>query len=121
MEEPRYLLSHTTDVIACSHTLPLNDEVFTKELRKIALDSPVAFSNGIGVIPWTVQENCAVAVTSSKLMKQYDVVVWPRHGMFASGEDTNLTFNATYAVENVAESLVKMISVGQYILQNLMK
>lgn len=52
-----------------------------------------------------------IAVATSGLMKQYDVVIWAHHGMFCSGENFNLTFRLMHTVEKSAEILVKVRSM----------
>ncbi|MBQ1576500.1 MAG: class II aldolase/adducin family protein, partial [Oscillospiraceae bacterium] len=44
-------------------------------------------------------------------MKKYDVAIWAHHGMFASGEDFDLTFGLMHTVEKSAEILVKVRSM----------
>lgn len=48
---------------------------------------------------------------TSELMKQYDVAIWAHHGMFASGENFDLTFGLMHTVEKSAEILVKVRSM----------
>ena len=52
-------------------------------------------------------------------MKSYDVAVWAHHGMFASGEDFDLTFGLMHTVEKSAEILVKMLSMRPDKLQTI--
>lgn len=104
--------AHTTNVIALSFVLPLDDKVFTRELWEMATECPVVFPGGIGVVGWMVPGGRDIAVATSELMKKYDVAIWAHHGMFASGEDFDLTFGLMHTVEKSAEILVKVISMG---------
>lgn len=103
--------AHTTNVIALTFVLPLDDKVFTRELWEMATECPVVFPDGIGVVPWMVPGGREIAVATSELMKKYDVVIWAHHGMFASGEDFDLTFGLMHTVEKSAEILVKTLSM----------
>lgn len=103
--------AHTTNVIALSFVLPLSDEVFTRELWEMATECPVVFPAGVGVVDWMVPGGREIAVATSKLMEQYDVAIWAHHGMFAAGEDFDLTFGLMHTVEKSAEILVKMLSM----------
>ncbi len=103
--------AHTTNVIALTFVLPLTDEAFTRELWEMATECPVVFPGGIGVVPWMVPGGIEIAVETSKLMRDYDVAVWAHHGMFAAGEDFDLTFGLMHTVEKSAEILVKMLSM----------
>lgn len=111
--------AHTTNVIALTFVLPLKDEVFTRELWEMATECPVVFPDGIGVVPWMVPGGREIAVATSELMKKYDVAIWAHHGMFASGEDFDLTFGLMHTVEKSAEILVKMLSMQPHKLQTI--
>ncbi len=111
--------AHTPNVIALTFVLPLKDEVFTRELWEMATECPVVFPDGIGVVPWMVPGGREIAVATSKLMQEYDVAVWAHHGMFAAGEDFDLTFGLMHTVEKAAEILVKVRSMRPDKLQTI--
>ena len=111
--------AHTTNLIALTFVLPLKDEVFTRELWEMATECPVVFPDGIGVVDWMVPGGRQIAVATSELMKKYDVAVWAHHGMFATGEDFDLTFGLMPTVEKSAEILVKMLSMRPDKLQTI--
>lgn len=111
--------AHTTNVIALTFVLPLTDEVFTRELWEMATECPVVFPGGIGMVPWMVPGGHDIAVATSKLMENYDVAIWAHHGMFAAGEDFDLTFGLMHTVEKSAEILVKMRSMQPTKLQTI--
>ena len=104
--------AHTTNIIALTFVLPLRDEVFTRELWEMATECPVVFPSGVGVVGWMVPGGRDIAVATSELMKKYDVAIWAHHGMFASGEDFDLTFGLMHTVEKSAEILVKTLSMS---------
>lgn len=103
--------AHTPNLIALTFVLPLEAETFTRELWEMATECPVVFPAGVGVVPWMVPGGSEIAVATGKLMKQYDVVIWAHHGMFAAGEDFDLTFGLMHTVEKAAEILVKVLSM----------
>lgn len=111
--------AHTTNVIALTFVLPLRDEVFTRELWEMATECPVVFPDGIGVVPWMVPGGREIAAATSELMKKYDVAIWAHHGMFAAGEDFDLTFGLMHTVEKSAEILVKVRSMCPEKLQTI--
>ncbi len=110
--------AHTTNLIALTFVLPLKDEVFTRELWEMATECPVVFPDGIGVVDWMVPGGRQIAVATSELMKN-DVAVWAHHGMFATGEDFDLTFGLMHTGEKSAEILVKMLSMRPDKLQTI--
>ncbi|MDE7436470.1 MAG: rhamnulose-1-phosphate aldolase [Lachnospiraceae bacterium] len=105
--------AHTTNVIALTFVLPLEDQVFTRELWEMATECPVVFPEGIGVVPWMVPGGREIAVETSRLMEKYDLAIWAHHGMFAAGEDFDLTFGLMHTAEKSAEILVKVLSMQQ--------
>ncbi|XME02725.1 rhamnulose-1-phosphate aldolase [Lachnospiraceae bacterium C1.1] len=102
---------HPANTIALTFVLPLTDEAFTRELWEMATECPVVFPDGIGVVPWMVPGGREIAVATSKLMEKYDVAIWAHHGIFAAGEDFDLTFGLMHTVEKSAEILVKTLSM----------
>lgn len=111
--------AHTTNVIALTFVLPLKDEVFTRELWEMATECPVVFPDGIGVVPWMVPGGKNIAVETSNLMKKYDAAIWAHHGLFAAGENFDLTFGLMDTIEKSAEILVKVLSMQPYKLQTI--
>ena len=103
--------AHTTNIIALTFVLPLEDKVFTRELWEMATECPVVFPDGVGVVPWMVPGGREIAVATSELMKKYDLAIWAHHGTFAAGKDFDLTFGLMHTVEKSAEILVKMLSM----------
>lgn len=103
--------AHTTNIIALTFVLPLEDSVFTRELWEMATECPVVFPDGIGVVDWMVPGGEEIAIATSRLMEKYDVAVWAHHGMFAAGEDFDTTFGLMHTVEKAAEILVKQRSM----------
>lgn len=111
--------AHTTNIIALTFVLPLEDKVFTRELWEMATECPVVFPNGVGVVPWMVPGGRDIAVSTSELMKKYDVAIWAHHGMFCSGKDFDITFGLMHTVEKSAEILVKTLSMRPDKLQTI--
>lgn len=111
--------AHTTNIIALTFVLPLSDEVFTRELWEMATECPVVFPSGVGVVPWMVPGGRDIAVETSMLMKKYDLAIWAHHGMFAAGEDFDLTFGLMHTAEKSAEILVKVLSMNPHKLQTI--
>lgn len=111
--------AHPTNIIALTFVLPLEDEVFTRELWEMATECPVVFPAGVGVVGWMVPGGREIAVATSELMKKYDVAIWAHHGLFASGEDFDLTFGLMHTVEKSAEILVKVLSIRPDKLQTI--
>ena len=67
--------AHTTNTIALTFVLPLDDKVFTRELWESATECPVVFPDGVGVIGWMVPGGRAIAEKTAELMEKYDVAI----------------------------------------------
>ena len=93
--------------------------IFTRELWEMATECPVVFPAGVGVVPWMVPGGREIAVATSELMKKYDLAIWAHHGMFAAGEDFDLTFGLMHTAEKSAEILVKTLSMRPDKLQTI--
>lgn len=111
--------AHTTNIIALTFVLPLEDKVFTRELWEMATECPVVFPDGVGVVPWMVPGGRDIAVATSKLMEKYDLAIWAHHGMFAAGPDFDITFGLMHTAEKAAEILVKTLSMSPNKLQTI--
>lgn len=103
--------AHTTNLIALTFVLPLEDEVFTRELWEMATECPVVFPNGVGVVGWMVPGQLPIAKATSEKMKEYDLAIWAHHGTFAAGPDFDITFGLMHTTEKAAEILVKVLSM----------
>lgn len=102
---------HPTNTIALTFVLPLDGEVFTRELWEMATECPIVFPEGIGMVPWMVPGGREIAVATSEIMKTQDVAIWAHHGMFVCGTDFDVTFGLMHTVEKAAEILVKVLSM----------
>lgn len=102
---------HPTNIIALTFILPLDYKVFTRELWEMATECPVVFPNGIGIVKWMVPGGIEIAIETSKLMKDFDAVIWAHHGLFCSGENYDITFGLAHTIEKSAEILVKVMSI----------
>ena len=103
--------AHPANIIALTFILPLTDEVFTRELWETITECSVVFPSGVGVIPWMVCGGSEIGIATSEKMKSYDLAIWAHHGMFAAGEDFDLTFGLFHTAEKAAEILIKVLSV----------
>lgn len=104
--------AHPANIIALSFILPLDDITFTRELWEMEPECAMTFPSGIGVLPWMVPGTIEIAEKTCELMKEYDVVLWAQHGLFATGDSFDNTFGLMHTVEKAAQMLVKVLSCG---------
>ncbi len=105
--------AHPANLIALTYILPLTSRDFTRVLWKSATECPVVFPNGVGVVPWMVPGGPEIARATSRLMREYDAVVWAHHGLFCSGPDFDTTFGLMHTIEKSAQIYVLALSAGQ--------
>lgn len=84
--------AHPTNIIAMTYILPLTAKAFTRALWQSATECPVVFPDGVGIVPWMVPGGADIAKATSKLMENFDAVVWAHHGLFVSGSDFDTAF-----------------------------
>ena len=104
--------AHPANIVALTFVLPLNDEVFTREIWEMETECPVVFPQGIGVVPWMVPGGKEIGIKTSKIMETKSVAIWAHHGMFVCGHDFDETFGLMHTVEKAAEILVKVKSMA---------
>lgn len=111
--------AHPANIIALTFILPLESEVFTRQLWEMATECPVVFPEGVGVVKWMVPGGAAIGSQTSALMETFNVVVWAHHGLFCSGRDFDETFGLMHTVEKSAEILIKVLSVTSHKRQTI--
>ncbi|MBQ3384716.1 MAG: rhamnulose-1-phosphate aldolase [Erysipelotrichaceae bacterium] len=104
--------AHPANIVALTFVLPLNDEIFTREIWEMETECPVVFPQGIGVVPWMVPGGKEIGIKTSEIMKTRNVAVWAHHGLFVCGHDFDETFGLMHTVEKSAEILVKVMSMS---------
>lgn len=104
--------AHPANIVALTFVLPLDDEVFTREIWEMETECPVVFPQGIGVVKWMVPGGREIGEKTSEIMKEKNVAVWAHHGMFVTGHDFDETFGLMHTVEKSAEILVKVMSMS---------
>ena len=111
--------AHPANAIAMTYIVPLSARAFTRALWQSATECPVVFPGGIGVVPWMVPGGAAIAHATSKLMAEYDAIVWTHHGLFVSGSDFDTTFGLMHTIEKSAEIYMKVLASGRPVLQTI--
>ncbi len=104
--------AHPANIVALTFVLPLEDEVFTREIWEMETECPVVFPQGIGGVEWMVPGGKEIGIKTSEIMKTRNVAIWAHHGMFVCGHDFDETFGLMHTVEKSAEILVKVLSMS---------
>ena len=111
--------AHPANTIALTFVLPVDGEVFTREIFEIMTECPVVFPQGIGVVEWMVPGGREIGVKTARIMETQNVAVWYHHGIFVCGHDFDEAFGLMHTVEKAAEILVKVRSMSDRKLQTI--
>ncbi len=111
--------AHPANTVALTFVLPLDDEVFTREIWEMETECPVVFPQGIGVVEWMVPGGREIGVKTARIMETQNVAVWYHHGIFVCGHDFDEAFGLMHTVEKAAEILVKVRSMSDRKLQTI--
>ncbi|TCV96917.1 rhamnulose-1-phosphate aldolase [Biostraticola tofi] len=103
---------HATNLIALSFVLDLDTDHFTRELWEGSTECLVVFPDGVGIIPWMVPGTDGIGNATSEKMHHHSLVLWPFHGIFASGPSLDDAFGLIDTAEKSAEIMVKVRSMG---------
>jgi len=104
--------SHPANIVALTFVLPLDEEIFTREIWEMETECPVVFPQGIGVVEWMVPGGKEIGIKTSEIMKTKNVAIWAHHGIFVCGHDFDEAFGLLHTVEKAAEILVKVMSMA---------
>ncbi|MDT2702970.1 rhamnulose-1-phosphate aldolase [Enterococcus dongliensis] len=78
---------HPTYTIMMTFMHPLIEKDFTETLWRLNSECVLVFPDGVGLLPWMVCGDGAIGEETAKKMRNHRIVIWPYHGMFASGND----------------------------------
>lgn len=104
--------AHPANVVALTFVLPLDEEIFTREIWEMETECPVVFPEGIGIVEWMVPGGREIGIKTSEIMKTKNVAIWAHHGIFVAGHDFDEAFGLLHTVEKAAEILVKVLSMS---------
>lgn len=110
---------HPTNLVAMSFTVPLNEKIMTRILWKMQAESIVVFPEGLGVIPYMTPGTNAIGEATAEKMKDFRLVLWPQHGVFAAGDTMDETFGLIETIEKAALIYTTIQSQGGNILQEI--
>ncbi len=97
---------HPTYVNAMSTIANMEERAFTKTLWSLNSECILVFPEGIGTLPWMPCGEGPIAPATAEKMHAYRVVVWPYHGMFASGESFDEVIGLIETIEKNAQVYV---------------
>lgn len=103
---------HATNLIALSYVIEPRSEVMTRTLWEGSTECLVVFPEGVGLLPWLVPGTDEIGQATAEMMRQYQLVLWPFHGVFGCGSTLDEAFGLIDTAEKSAQVMVKVYSMG---------
>lgn len=99
--------THPTNTLAMTHVHSLDECEFTRTIWGTCTECIIVFPDGIGVLPWMVCGNNDIGIATAEKMKEFRIVIWAQHGIYAVGKNMDEAFGLIETVEKAAELWLK--------------
>ncbi|ORM81912.1 rhamnulose-1-phosphate aldolase [Pantoea deleyi] len=103
---------HATHFMALSYVVELDPARLTRLLWEGSTECLVVFPDGVGVLPWMVPGTDEIGRATAGQMESHTLVMWPFHGIFATGPTLDEAFGLIDTAEKSSEVIVKVLSMG---------
>ncbi|NDW18991.1 rhamnulose-1-phosphate aldolase [Dysgonomonas sp. 216] len=105
--------SHPIDLIAMTHNPAfLEKDKLTFLLWSMIPETRAFCPRGLGIIPYEMPSSFALADATIKELEEYDVVMWEKHGVVATGEDIMEAFDMVDTLSKSAQIYLTAKSMG---------
>ncbi len=101
--------SHPTNLLAMTFVHELDERSFTRTLWQMCTECVVVFPDGVGIIPWILCGTNEIGEATAEKMRTSRIVVWPHHGIYATGRTLDETFGLIETAEKAAEIYMKIV------------
>ena len=107
------LHTHPIELVAMSHSPEfLDSQLLTRTLWSMIPETLAFAPLGLGVVPYQVPGSLQLAQATLRLIHDYDVVLWEKHGTFAVGQDIFDAFDQTDVLNKAAMIYMRARSMG---------
>jgi rhamnulose-1-phosphate aldolase len=107
------LHTHPIELVAMSHSKAfLSKDVLTRLLWSMIPETLAFAPLGLGIVPYTLPGSVALADTTLQQIRDYDVVLWEKHGTVAVGTDIMDAFDQTDVLNKAAAIYLRAKSMG---------
>ncbi len=101
------LHTHPIEIVALSHHRRMLDDttrpnVITRTLWSMIPETLAFAPLGLGIVPYEVPGSVELAQATLNKIKDYDVVLWEKHGVFAVGQDIMDAFDQVDVLNKAA-------------------
>lgn len=95
--------NHATHISAMTFVHPLIEEKLIRTLWGIITECLIVFPDGLGLLPWMICGNEQIGLATAEKMKESRIVIWPYHGILATGTSLDDAFGLIETVNKAAE------------------
>lgn len=107
------LHTHPIELVAMSHSQEFLDPHHLTHTLWSMIPETLAFAPfGLGVVPYKVPGSLALGEATLRMIHDYDVVLWEKHGTFAVGKDIMDAFDQTDVLNKAATIYLRARSMG---------
>ncbi|MBR1792366.1 MAG: rhamnulose-1-phosphate aldolase [Bacteroidales bacterium] len=107
------LHTHPIELVAMSHSKQWLDSHHLTQVLWSMIPETLAFAPlGIGVVPYALPGSILLAESTLEQIKQHDVVLWEKHGVFAVGEDIMEAFDQVDVLNKAAVLYMTACNMG---------
>ena len=105
--------THPIELVAMTHNPDfLGKDVLSKLLWSMIPETRAFCPKGVGIVPYTLPGSLELAENTIKLLDEYDVVLWEKHGALAIGEDLIEPFDMIDTLTKSAKIYESACSMG---------
>ncbi len=105
--------THPIDLIAMTHNRAfLQKDVLTNLLWSMIPETRAFCPKGLGIVPYYMPSSVELAEGTIEQLKEYDVVMWEKHGVCAVGPDIMEAFDQVDVLSKAAQIYLTAKSMG---------
>lgn len=105
--------THPIDLVAMSHNPAfLKKDVLSKMLWSMIPETRAFCPKGLGIVPYEMPSSIKLADATIEQLKEYDVVMWEKHGVCAVGENIMEAFDMIDTLSKSAQIYLTAKSMG---------
>jgi rhamnulose-1-phosphate aldolase len=109
------LHTHATNTIIMSADGRLDEITLTRALWRMHSECIVVFPEGVGIVPWMVPGTKEISTATAEKLEEFRLVIWPLHGIIATGASVDEAMGLIETVEKAAEIYIKSMVFNDFL------
>ncbi len=102
---------HPTNLLAMTFVHSLDEREFTRTLWQMCTECVFVFPEGVAVLPWMVCGTNEIGAATAEKMREFQLVVWAMHGVYAAGRTLDECLGLIETVEKAAAVYLKIAAL----------